>query len=108
MPIRDYGDYNGVPIFRDKNVLDDEQVYIGNGQGCSTFWFSTVPEAKRFIDAYKERIVLTKIQRVTGLIPPELCQECKCHYSYGSPEWHKATRDNCEDYKNELKAKIEP
>ena len=35
--VRYYGTYKGVPIFRDYNVADNKQVYIGNGQGCDTF-----------------------------------------------------------------------
>jgi len=108
MPIRDYGDYKGIPVFRDYNVADAEKVYIGNGQGCSTFWFRSVPEAKRFIDKYKDKIKVTDIGSVTGLIPPEICQTCKGHYSYQSPEWQKATRDNCQDYKEKLKMKLFP
>jgi hypothetical protein len=105
--IRDYGNYKGVPIFRDCNVVDGEQVYIGNGQGCRTFWFSSVPEAKRFIDKLRDRIVITDSGGVTGLIHDEICKACKGHYSWGSPEWEKALRDNCRDYKEKLKLEVE-
>ncbi|GAI18589.1 unnamed protein product, partial [marine sediment metagenome] len=80
--IRDYGSYEGVPVFRDSNVVDNEQVYIGNGQGCSTFCFKSVPEAKKFIDRYRDKIEVTDIASVTGLIPLEICQTCRGHYSY--------------------------
>jgi hypothetical protein len=101
--IRDYGTYKGVRIFRDYNVIDSEQIYIGNGQGCSTFWFKSVPEAKKFIDRYRDKIEVTDIGCVAGLIPPEICHDCKGHYSWGSKQWQEATRDNCSDYKERLK-----
>jgi len=101
--IKDYGTYKGVPIYQDFNVMDGEQVYIGNGQGCRTFWFKSVPEAKRFIDCYREQMKITNLGGVMGLIPSELCRTCKGHYSWGSPNWKRARRDNCEDYKEQLK-----
>lgn len=104
--IREYRSYQGVPMFRDFNVLDDKQVYIGNGQGCHTFWFKSRREARSFIDRYRDRIKVTDLGIVTGLIPLEICQSCKGHYSYQSPEWKKAIRDDCEDYKEKLKKEV--
>jgi len=98
MAIIEYDSYNGVPISRDTDVVDGEQVYIGDGQGCRTFWFRSVGEAKHFIERY-----VTQFGDITGLIPKELCQDCKGHYSYQSEDWQKATREDCVDYKEELK-----
>jgi len=100
--IKDYNSYKGVPIFRDFNVVDGEQVYIGDGQGCGTFWFSSVPEAKKFINRYQNLIKVIGI----GLIPKPICQSCKGHYSYDTPQWKQATRDNCEDFKEALKKEV--
>lgn len=101
--IKNYNSYKGVPIFRDLDIVDGEQVYIGNGQGCGTFWFSSVPEAKGFIDRYRDKMVVTDLGSVTGLIPSEICEGCKGHYSYSSKEWQKATENNCRDHKLFLK-----
>jgi len=102
--IRDYGEYKGVPIFRDYSVVDGEQVYLGNGQGCHTFWFKTVADAKRFIDAYQEQI--KPDQRGLGLIPRSLCENCKNHYTYGTKEWQTAKANNCFAFKEQLKRNI--
>lgn len=101
--ITDYKAYKGVPLFRDYNVCDGEQVYIGNGQGCRTFWFKTVQEAKDFIDHHRDTMTITDLGCVMGLIPKEVCLNCKGHYSFGSPEWHKAERENCQDIKELIK-----
>jgi len=42
MKIKEYKPYKGIMIFRDFNVVDGEQFYIGNGQGCGTFWFKNI------------------------------------------------------------------
>ena len=101
--IREYAPYKGVRIFRDFNVADEEQVYIGNGQGCRTFWFRTVEEARRFIDAHRGRMKVTQSGSVRGLIPRELCENCKNHYSYKTPEWRGARAWNCREYKQRMK-----
>lgn len=91
-------------IFRDFNVVDGEQVYIGNGQGCGTFWFKNVGEAGRFIDKYRNEMDVTLLGDVS-LIPGEICRKCKGHYSWGTPEWKKASDYVCRDYKEKLKEK---
>lgn len=101
--IRDWGAHEGVPISQDYNVADGEQVYIGNGQGCGTFWFRDTQEAKRFIDAYRERIKVTDLGCVTGLIPKALCEGCRGHYSHGTPKWKRAKDWNCHGFKEQLK-----
>ncbi len=101
--IRSYGTHRLVPIYQDYNVADGLQVYIGNGQGCGTFWFGDVEEAKRFIDAYRNRIELTNLSSVGGLIPKELCEGCKGHYSYGTPAWKRAKDWNCREFKEQMK-----
>ena len=104
--IRIYKPYKEVPIFRDLNVVDGEQVYIGNGQNCGTFWFKNIWGARKFIDIYRDRITLTSIGGVRGLIPKELCENCKGHYSYGTPEWKKAKYRNCTEFKKHMKEAI--
>jgi len=93
-----------VPIFKDNNVVDDEPFYIGNGQGCGTFWFRNVEEAKKFIETHRDKIKLTDLGIVRGLIPKELCKNCKNNYSYGTDRWKRAKSNNCFDYKEQLKA----
>ena len=104
--IKTYKPYLGVMIFRDYNIADDEQVYIGNGQGCGTFWFRNIKEAKKFIKKYREKIRITDLEVVQGLIPEKLCRNCKCHYSYQTPEWYKAKERNCREFKEQLKNQI--
>jgi len=102
--IKSYGEYFEVPIFQDHNVADGEQVYIGNGQGCSTFWFKTVEEAKNFIEKFSQRIKVNDIGKVHGLIPETMCRECKNHYSYGTAKWREVKENNCSQFKEYLKA----
>ena len=71
--IIDYGEYKGIPIARDCNVFG-EQVFIGYGEGCHTFWFSSVKDAKKFIDKYIDKINPTALG--LGLIPQSLCEKC--------------------------------
>ena len=103
MSIKDYKNYKGILISRDYDVIDSEQVYIGNGQGCHTFWFKSVSEAKEFIDHYRDKIKVTDLGCIMGIIPREVCQTCQRHYSFGSKDWNGATRDNCQDVKESLK-----
>jgi len=102
--IRFFGKYRGVPIFKDYNIVDEEKVYLGNGQGCHTFWFKTVKEAKKFIDKYRDKI--NPNIRGLGLIPEELCRNCKNHYSYGTEEWKNARENNCFEFKEQLKKAV--
>jgi len=104
--IKAYKPYKGVPIFRDFDVGDDEQVYIGNGQGCRTFWFKSVRDARKFIRAYRDRMKITFSGAVIGLIPKELCENCKGHWSWGSPEWNNARDWNCFEFKEQLKKAV--
>ena len=105
MAIREYKKYNGVAISRDTHVYG-EQIYLGNGQGCDTFWFKTLDDAKRFIDKHAEKIEVGGLYSVLGLIPPALCQDCQNHYSFQTKEWKKAKPNNCFDYKEQLKAEV--
>ena len=100
--IRDYGVYKGVPISRDYSVGDERQVYIGNGQGCSTFWFKSVDEARKFIDHYENQIIIDRAEHVKGLIPESLCKQCQNHYSAFSEEYKKYPPHACKMVKEEL------
>ena len=104
--IKIYKEYKGVMIFQDYNVADDEQVYIGNGQGCGTFWFRDIKEAKKFIDKYRDKMKIWDTGVIRGLIPEKLCRNCKCHYSYQTPKWYKAKERNCQEFKEQLKNQI--
>ena len=104
--IKTYREYKGVPIFKDYSVADNEQVYIGNGQGCSTFWFRDIEEAKKFINKYRSKIKIWDTRIIGGLIPEKLCRNCKCHYSYQTPKWYKAKERNCREFKEQLKNQI--
>lgn len=102
-----YKECGGVPIYRDYNVVDGQQVYIGNGQGCDTLWFKSVKEARRFIRTFRDKMVVTDLGIVQGLIPKSICNKCRCHYSFGTKEWEKYKDFACEEYKEELKTKAE-
>ena len=104
--IREYKKYKGVPIFLDYNVVDGEQVYIGNGQGCGTFWFKNIEKAKKFIDEFRDKMDIDYLGGVS-LIPGKLCKKCKNYYSVGTKEREKAKDYVCGEYKEELKAKVE-
>lgn len=104
--IKTYKEYKGVLISKDYNIADNEQVYIGNGQGCSTFWFKDIEEARKFIDKYKSKIEVWDTRIIGGLIPKKLCLNCKCHYSYQTKKWYKAKDFNCRAFKEELKKQI--
>ena len=104
--IRSYKKYKGVGIYRDPNIYGEEQVYIGNGQGCDTFWFKNVKQAQKFIDKYRDRIQVNDFEIVSGLIPKELCKKCKGHYSYQTEEWKKCKDNVCEEYKERLKKEM--
>ena len=96
------GLFRGVPIYKDSRIVDGRNVYIGNGQNCSTFWFRSVEDAKKFIDMYWDRMIIEPSGSVRGLIPEELCKQCKNHYPHGSKEWEKAKPDACKEYKEEM------
>ncbi len=82
MSIIDYGN----DIHKDTNVYG-ENVYIGNGQGCGTFWFKSVEHARKYLD----RFGMPKIPKV-------LCEKCSCHYSYGTREYKKYPEYNCNEF----------
>ena len=96
MGIRSFA-YKGIPINRDHGVLG-EQVYIGNGQNCGTFWFASVGEVKKFIDAYR----IHPDKHGLGLIPEDLCKHCQCHYSAFTEEYRKYQPFACRGYKKRL------
>ncbi len=100
--IRDYGAYKGVLISWDYSIGDERQVYIGNGQGCHTFWFRDVDEARKFIDYYEDRIFVDKVEHVRGLIPESLCNQCQNRYSAFSKEYKKYPPHACKELKEEL------
>ena len=105
--IKVFKEYKEVPILQDKNVIDDGgNVYIGNGQGCSTFWFKDIEKAKRFIDKFRSKMRITDLSCVMGLIPKKLCQNCKCHYSYMTKKWQKSNDWNCKIYKESLRNQV--
>jgi len=103
--IKIYPPYKGVPIFKDYNVVDGEQVYIGNGQGCGTVWLKDLEEARKFIDKYRRRIKVADSGCVS-MIPRKICLSCKNHYSYNTLKWKKTKEFACREYKKELKAQI--
>ena len=105
MAIVQYTDYKGVIISRDTHVYG-QQIYLGNGQGCNTFWFKNVDGAKRFIDKHIEKIEVGIFGSLSGLIPPALCQDCQNHYSFQTKERFNAKPTNCFDYKEQLKAEV--
>lgn len=93
MAIIEYG--NG--IFRNTNVIGGN-VYLSpldGAQSCDTLWFKTVKQAKQFVEKY-------------GLINGHeagVCNQCKCHYSYGTKEWTNAPFDYaCKRWKKKIKA----
>ena len=99
--IRDYKPYKGVPISRNFSVAGEEQVYLGYGINCGTFWFRTVKEARKFIDKYRDKINPEK--HGLGLIPEELCKKCQHHYSFGTKEWEMYPPHACKEFKERLK-----
>ena len=101
MSIRDYRKYTGVRISQDSSIYK-EQMYLGNGQGCGTFWFKDLKEARIFIDEFRDKIKITGFEHV-DIVPEELCKKCKCHYSFETKEWKKAKDYACKDYKKKLK-----
>ena len=102
--IKNCGEYYGVPINIDYSIQEPEKVFIGNGIGCHTFWFESVAHAKAFIEHYKDRI--NPKEAGLGLIPKEVCLECRNHYRYGTKEWREAKPNNCESLKKQLKNNV--
>ncbi|WP_202320375.1 hypothetical protein [Archaeoglobus neptunius] len=100
--IRNYKPHRGVPISRDLSAYG-KQVYLGNGQGCDTFWFGNIEEARKFIDAFYDRIDVHK--KGLGLILEELCRRCQNHYSPHSKEYRKYKPFACRKFKEELTTK---
>jgi hypothetical protein len=101
----DYKPYRGIPISRDTNVYG-EQVYIGNGQGCHTFWFASVKEARKFIDYYSEMIDPSDPK--LGLIPNTLCKRCQHHYSPIAKEYRMYPPFACRELKEKLISALSP
>ena len=99
--IRSYPKYKEVMIFKDYDI-DGQQIYIGNGQGCSTFWFDNLEKVKKFIDKNAKKIEITDLGCINGLIPKKLCKNCKCYYSYGTKKWADAKDYNCKKFKINL------
>ena len=87
-------DYGG--IYRDTNIVDNENVYASNGQGCSTVWFKSAEQARKIIGLY-------------GGIPDghgaKMCHLCKCHYSINDPKYKKAPYEQaCREWKDKIAA----
>lgn len=99
-------EYKGILINREDAAFRpfsfDKQIYIGNGQGCHTFWFCNTQKAQKFIDKYIKKIKISNCGSVSGLIPEKLCADCKGHYSYMTEEWKKAKDYNCSALKEKL------
>lgn len=88
MAIIDYDD----DVHRDTNVLEPN-VYTGAGQGCGTVWFDSVLQARR---------IITKLGRIPTGQDSGLCEQCSCHYSFGSPEHKKYPEYACREYKKSI------
>ncbi len=89
MSVIDYGD----GIFRDTNIVDEANVYIGeNGQGCSTVWFKSVPDARM---AYENNDYREPDGSDAGL-----CEQCACHYSASDPKQKGKPFHACTDWKD--------
>lgn len=104
MAVIEYPFYKGVAISRDTNIVDGEQVYLGNGQGCGTFWFEDVKEARKFILMFRPVIEVYDTGCV-DIVPEKICKRCKGHYSFGSKEWKKAKERACKIFKKNMKLK---
>jgi len=100
---RAYKAYKGVGIHREEDIYG-EQIYIGNRQGCGTFWFENIKDARKFIDRYKNGGMDVDYNGGVSLIPEEMCKKCRGYYSYGTKEWEKYEDFACEGYKERLKA----
>jgi len=86
MTIIDYKD----DLHRDTNVFRNN-VYAGNGQGCNTVWYSSVPYARQLI----KHLGFTPDGRQA-----KLCSLCKCHHSHGNKEWTDAPYEYaCKEWK---------
>jgi len=83
-------------IKKDLNVYGDN-VYLGNGQGCDTIWFKTVPQARKALER-------DGIKTGHDLCD---CSKCGCHYSFQSPGWKKYPQHACsaakEEYANQFR-----
>lgn len=87
MTIQEYKD----DINRDYNI-HDKNVYFGNGQGCGTIWFKSVPDARKFINEYGY---------LSGF-DSKLCKKCQCHYSIDNKEYNKYSKFACEQWKEQI------
>lgn len=101
MAILEFKPYKGLELYRATNVYG-EQYYIGNGQGCGTFWFKTLKDAKKFIDHFIDRI--TQKSGHLGLIPESVCSKCQNRYSpaVDPDKYRKYPPHACKELKERL------
>ena len=78
-------------ICRDTNVSDEANVYFGNGQGCGTVWFKSVPDVRI---AYKNND-----DNEPDGHQAKLCEQCACHYSIADPQQKGKPFHACTDWK---------
>jgi hypothetical protein len=78
-------------IKKDHNIVDKYKTYLGNGQGCETVWFSSVPAARK---ALKQNGIKTGRDLFN-------CKECACHYSCFNEEHLKYPEYACSDAKKQ-------
>ncbi len=88
MAIIDYSDN----ICRDTNVSKD-QVYVDNGQGCSTVWYKSVPAC---------RALLKNLGRSPDGRDIELCLVCGCSYSITEKGYDMYPQHVCKKYKDSI------
>lgn len=80
-------------ICRDTNVLGNN-VYMDNGQGCGTVWYSSVKQAAIVFEIY---------EGAPSGHDANLCHMCKCHYSINDPKYKKALYENaCQQWKKKI------
>jgi hypothetical protein len=92
MAVKTYSD----GISRDTRVYGDN-VYFSDGQGCDTIWFTTVPDARKFLEriGYRYRF---------GGHESGLCGCCQRHFSYSDKEnWDKTKPHMCDCWKENIK-----
>lgn len=91
MAIIDYAD----DIHRNMEVVGPDNVFFGNGQGCGTIWFSSVDEARHFLQAFG---------KLSGFAS-KLCENCGCHYGRGHYFWKRYPNHICQAWKKEIREK---
>ena len=80
-------------LHRDTNIYGSN-VYAGNGQGCGTVWYNSVPYARQRI-------------KHLGFAPQgqqsKLCKLCKYNYSHNTKDWHNAPYNYaCREWKEKI------